>query len=93
MQVLSVTNEGGKVLLSCACYSHTSHVHWLAGAEAAVSMKRIVAHLRKQRIGMVQTVQQYVFIYQALYDEIQEAFSRPQQAAQPLSRASGSSQG
>ena len=56
-------------------------------------MKRIVAHLRKQRIGMVQTVQQYVFIYQALYDEIREAFSQPQQAAQPLLRASGSSQG
>lgn len=56
-------------------------------------MKRIVAHLRKQRIGMVQTVQQYVFIYQALYDEIQEAFLQPQQAAQPLSRASGSLQG
>ncbi|KAL0030296.1 hypothetical protein WJX77_008043 [Trebouxia sp. C0004] len=45
------------------------------GAESAVSMKRLIAHLRKQRIGMVQTVQQYIFIYQAVYDEIQEAFS------------------
>ncbi len=64
-----------------------------AGAEAAVSMKRLIAHLRKQRIGMVQTVQQYIFIYQAVYDEIQEAFSASQQTAQPLSKASGSSHG
>ena len=56
-------------------------------------MKRLIAHLRKQRIGMVQTVQQYIFIYQAVYDEIQEAFSASQQTVQPLSRASGSSHG
>ncbi len=55
-------------------------------------MKRLITHLRKQRLGMVQTVQQYVFIYQALYDEIKEAFADPKQPAQPLSRASGSSQ-
>lgn len=63
----------------------------IKGAEAAVSMKRLVTHLRKQRLGMVQTVQQYVFIYQALYDEITEAFSDSRQTSQPLSRASGSS--
>ena len=61
-----------------------------AGAEAAISMKRLIAHLRKQRIGMVQTVQQYVFIYQALYDEITEAFEYPGQSIESLYRASGS---
>ena len=58
-------------------------VPWDAGAENAVSMKRLIAHLRKQRIGMVQTVQQYVFIYQAIYDEIREAFSDGGVAPQP----------
>lgn len=54
-----------------------------AGAENAVSMKRLIPHMRKQRIGMVQTVQQYVFIYQAIYDEIQEAYADGGQVPQP----------
>lgn len=78
---------------------------WVAGAENAVSMKRLIAHMRKQRIGMVQTVQQYVFIYQAIYDEIREAFadggvtpqpslvSNSSRVARSLSMASSTSQG
>ena len=68
-------------------------------------MKRLISHLRKQRIGMVQTVQQYVFIYQAIYDELREAFSDgrhelepspvsgPSRVSRSLSMASSSSQG
>ena len=76
-----------------------------AGAESAVSMKRLISHMRKQRIGMVQTVQQYVFIYQAIFDELREAFSdgryelepspvsAPGRVSRSLSVASSSSQG
>ena len=89
------------VCLSCCHWCHVA----CAGAEGAVSMKRLIAHMRKQRIGMVQTVQQYVFIYQALYDEMREAFSNGSAAPQPsripsqsrvarsLSVASSTSQG
>ena len=38
-------------------------------------MNKLVTHLRKQRNGMVQTVQQYVFIYQSIYDELQAVLS------------------
>ena len=55
----------------------SQHVGPFSGAEAAVSMNRLVSHMRKQRFGMVQTVQQYIFIYQALCDEIKEAFAEP----------------
>lgn len=95
--------------LTASCLSkHTCcyFVSWLfAGAESAVSMKRLISHMRKQRIGMVQTVQQYVFIYQAIYDEIREAFSdgrhelepspvsAPRRVSRSLSMASSSSQG
>ena len=78
-----------------------------AGAENAVSMKRLISHMRKERIGMVQTVQQYVFIYQAICDEIQQAFPGGRSDSEPgqfsastsrsvsgsLSMASSSSQG
>lgn len=87
-------------------YTIQYSVRWLfAGAESAVSMKRLISHMRKQRIGMVQTVQQYVFIYQAIYDEIREAFSdgrhelepspdsAPRRVSRSLSMASSSSQG
>lgn len=53
-------------------------------------MKRLISHLRKQRIGMVQTVQQYVFIYQAIYDEIREAFSDGRYELEPSPVAGGS---
>ncbi|KAL3155220.1 hypothetical protein ABBQ32_013159 [Trebouxia sp. C0010 RCD-2024] len=77
----------------------------IKGAENAISMKRLISHMRKERIGMVQTVQQYVFIYQAIHDEIQQAFSGGSNDCEPgqisvsrsvsgsLSRASSCSQG
>lgn len=34
-------------------------------------MNKLVTQLRKQRPGMVQTVQQYIFMYQSIYDELQ----------------------
>ena len=54
-------------------------IYWAAGAKRAISMNRLVQHLRKQRLGMVQTVQQYIFIYQCVYDELQAALSQNEQ--------------
>mmetsp|Transcript_21619 Transcript_21619/g.47303 ORF Transcript_21619/g.47303 Transcript_21619/m.47303 type:complete len:334 (-) Transcript_21619:715-1716(-) len=38
----------------------------------ALDLPTLVHQLRKQRMGMVQTFEQYVFIYQALYEELAE---------------------
>ncbi|KAK9800312.1 hypothetical protein WJX73_000371 [Symbiochloris irregularis] len=43
----------------------------------AVSVKRIVAALRKQRAGMVQTFEQYRFCYQCIKEELQEQLGQP----------------
>lgn len=39
--------------------------------QAAVDIQALVAGLRKQRRGTVQTSEQYAFIWQALMDELQ----------------------
>eukprot|EP00891_Asterochloris_glomerata_P006783 jgi/Astpho2/6783/e_gw1.00103.33.1_t len=41
-------------------------------AVKAVDLKRVVANLRKQRAGMVQTEEQYIFCYHALLEELKE---------------------
>ncbi|GBF94107.1 hypothetical protein Rsub_07094 [Raphidocelis subcapitata] len=40
--------------------------------EAALDVPRLVHSLRQQRGGMVQTLEQYVFLYQAALDELEE---------------------
>ena len=41
-------------------------------AVKAVDLKRVVTNLRKQRAGMVQTEEQYIFCYHALLEELKE---------------------
>ena len=59
----------------CCLDGESAFLHVAAGAKTAISMNKLVTQLRKQRLGMVQTVQQYVFIYQSIYDELQAVLS------------------
>ena len=67
------------MLANATLCSENAVLNWAAGAKRAISMNRLVQHLRKQRLGMVQTVQQYIFIYQCVYDELQAALSQNQE--------------
>ncbi|KXZ52751.1 hypothetical protein GPECTOR_8g142 [Gonium pectorale] len=49
----------------------------LADVKAAVDLPAVVHSLRKQRKGMVQTLEQYYFCYEALLHEMQCALGRP----------------
>jgi tyrosine-protein phosphatase non-receptor type 9 len=40
--------------------------------EAALDVPQLVHSMRQQRGGMVQTLEQYVFLYQAALDELEE---------------------
>jgi tyrosine-protein phosphatase non-receptor type 9 len=51
---------------------------------AAVNIPGLVASLRKQRRGTVQTAEQYAFVWQALMDEIAVLLQEQQDAAQDL---------
>ncbi|KAK9803879.1 hypothetical protein WJX72_001449 [[Myrmecia] bisecta] len=48
----------------------------MGGWHNAVNVKRIVLALRKQRMGMVQTVDQYIFCHQAIKEELDEVLGR-----------------
>ncbi|KAF6264870.1 protein-tyrosine phosphatase-like protein [Scenedesmus sp. NREL 46B-D3] len=50
--------------------------------QAAVDIPGLVASLRKQRRGTVQTAEQYAFVWQALMDEIAVLLQEQQDAAQ-----------
>ncbi|KAF6254095.1 protein-tyrosine phosphatase-like protein [Scenedesmus sp. NREL 46B-D3] len=47
--------------------------------EAALNLPALVHELRQQRMGMVQTLEQYAFVYQAILDDLQARTKQQQQ--------------
>jgi hypothetical protein len=69
----SQTSKGGTVLVHCSagvgrtgCFLAISTGLRQLDAENQVDIVRIVCNLRKERGGMIQTLEQYEFIYQVL---------------------------
>lgn len=60
----------------CALAEHTGAPVDAAAIQQALDIHELVHQLRRQRMGMVQTVDQYVFIYHALKEELTELVAR-----------------
>lgn len=59
--------------------------------EEALDMPRLVHSLRQQRFGMVQTLEQYCFVYKATLDELEERQQQHQGAVAAARAAAGGS--
>jgi tyrosine-protein phosphatase non-receptor type 9 len=76
-------------------HSLTLQLHGTVSVEdihAAVDIPGLVAILRKQRRGTVQTAEQYAFVWQALMDEIAVLLQEQQDAAPDLQQQGGQQQ-